>query len=160
MEAKNEHLKQQAKMVLDFNDSGEYTKPSPRLYPHQWSWDSAFIALGYATYDTGRARRELASLFAGQWSNGLLPHIIFNPELNNYFPGSRVWRTGESPDAPSGRRTSGVVQPPAHAIATLRAYRRGKLSCPHAMGLWLSQLAAWLAANPPPPVERMPEQYR
>lgn len=43
---------------------------------------------------------------------------------------------------------------------TLRAYRRGKLSCPHAMGLWLSQLAAWLAANPPPPVERMPEQYR
>lgn len=124
MEAKNEYLKQQARMVLDFNYSGEYTKPSPRLYPHQWSWDSAFIAMGYATYDTDRARRELVSLFAGQWSNGLLPHIIFNSELNNYFPGSRVWRTGGSPDAPQGRRTSGVVQPPAHAIAALRAYRR------------------------------------
>ncbi len=124
MEAKDEHLKQQARMVLDFNWTGEYTKPSPRLYPHQWSWDSAFIAMGYATYDTGRARRELGSLFAGQWSNGLLPHIIFNPELNNYFPGSRVWRTGGSPDAPQGRRTSGVVQPPAHAIAALRAYQR------------------------------------
>ena len=42
---------------------------------------------------------------------------------------------------------------------TLRAYRRGKLSCPHAMGLWLSQLSAWIAANPPPPVERLPEQF-
>ncbi|MDN5698550.1 MAG: glycoside hydrolase [Rubrobacter sp.] len=124
MGKQNERLKQQARMVLDFNWSGEYTKPSPRLYPHQWSWDSAFIALGYATYDTDRARRELRSLFDGQWSNGLLPHIVFNPELDNYFPGSGMWRTEESPDAPRDRGTSGVIQPPAHAIAALRAYQR------------------------------------
>jgi hypothetical protein len=30
-------LIQQAKMVLDFNWTGQYTKPGPRLYPHQWS---------------------------------------------------------------------------------------------------------------------------
>ncbi len=35
----------EAKMVLDFNWTGEYTKPAPRLYPHQWSWDSALIAI-------------------------------------------------------------------------------------------------------------------
>ena len=117
-------LIQQARIVLDFNWTGEYTKPSPRLYPHQWSWDSAFIALGYAAYDTTRARRELASLFAGQWTSGLLPHIVFNPELNNYFPGSRVWRTELSPHSPSGRRTSGAVQPPVHAIAARRIHDR------------------------------------
>lgn len=43
---------------------------------------------------------------------------------------------------------------------TLRRFRRGTKPCPHAMGLWLSQLAAWMAANPPPPVERLPEQCR
>ena len=36
-----------AKMVLDFNWAGDYTKPGPRLYPHQWSWDSALITIGY-----------------------------------------------------------------------------------------------------------------
>ena len=111
-------------MVLDFNYSGEYTKPSPRLYPHQWSWDSAFIAMGYATYDTDRSRRELVSLFAGQWSNGLLPHIIFNSELNNYFPGSRVWRTGGSPDAPQGPKLG--LQLVARAQALLERGRLGR----------------------------------
>lgn len=122
MEDDGGRLIQQARIILDFNWTGEYTKPSPRLYPHQWSWDSAFIALGYATYDTSRARQELESLFAGQWKNGLLPHIVFNPELNNYFPGSRVWRTELSLHAPSERRTSGAVQPPVHATAARRVY--------------------------------------
>ncbi len=27
----------QAKAVLDFNWTGEYTQPGPRLYPRQWS---------------------------------------------------------------------------------------------------------------------------
>lgn len=43
---------------------------------------------------------------------------------------------------------------------TLRRYRRGTTPCPHAMGLWLSQFAAWIAANPAPPVERQPEHSR
>ena len=41
----------EAKMVLDFNWTGEYTKPGPRLYPHQWSWGSALIAIGYSHFD-------------------------------------------------------------------------------------------------------------
>ena len=49
---KDEMLVRQAKAVLDFNWTGEYTMPGPRLYPHQWSWDSALIALRAAKVDT------------------------------------------------------------------------------------------------------------
>jgi hypothetical protein len=117
-----EDLLQQAKLVLDFNSAGEYTRPGPRLYPHQWSWDSALIALGYAHYDQARATGELAHLFEGQWKNGLLPQIIFNPRFDRYFPGIEFWHAERSPDAPRNRRTSGVVQPPVHATAALRVY--------------------------------------
>ena len=41
-------LLESAKAVLDQNWLGHATKPAPRLYPHQWSWDSAFIALALA----------------------------------------------------------------------------------------------------------------
>jgi hypothetical protein len=76
-------LVRQARAVLDFNWTGEYTMPGPRLYPHQWSWDSAFIAIGYSRYDQERAMRELRHLFEAQWKNGLLPQIIFNPHFTN-----------------------------------------------------------------------------
>jgi len=62
-----------AKTVVDFNWTGHYTQPGPRLYPHQWSWDSAFIAIGYARYNQNRAVKELNHLFSSQWENGLLP---------------------------------------------------------------------------------------
>ena len=39
MQKADKRLVQQARMVLDFNWTGEYTMPGPRLYPHQWSWD-------------------------------------------------------------------------------------------------------------------------
>ena len=55
----DERLVQQAQLVLDFNWNGEYTEPGPRLYPHQWSWDSAFIAMGYAHYAQDRATAEI-----------------------------------------------------------------------------------------------------
>ena len=79
MQKADKRLVQQAQMVLDFNWTGEYTMPGPRLYPHQWSWDSAFIAIGYSRYDQERATRELRHLFEAQWKNGLLPQLVFNP---------------------------------------------------------------------------------
>ncbi len=119
-------LIRQAKMVLDFNWTGEYTQPGPRLYPHQWSWDSAFIAIGYAHYDQERAIKELRHLFESQWKNGLLPQIVFNPHFHDYFPGPGFWHANESPDAPSHRKTSGVVLPPVHATAALYVYRHAQ----------------------------------
>jgi mannosylglycerate hydrolase len=87
MHKADEQLVQQAQMVLDFNWNGEYTQPGPHLYPHQWSWDSALIAIGYAHYHQDRAMQELSHLFESQWKNGLLPQIVFNPRFGEYFPG-------------------------------------------------------------------------
>jgi hypothetical protein len=112
-----------AKTVLSFNWTGRYTQPGPRLYPHQWSWDSAFIAIGYAHYDQRRAVKELNHLFDSQWKNGLLPQIVFNPHFSEYFPGIGFWHAERSPYVPRHRKTSGVVQPPVHATAALHVYR-------------------------------------
>jgi hypothetical protein len=124
MQSDETFLVQQAQMVLDFNWTGEYTKPGPRLYPHQWSWDSALIAIGYSRYDQDRATKELAHLLDAQWKNGLLPQIVFNPRFGMYFPGIDFWHAYESPDAPKHVKTSGIVQPPVHATAALRIHQR------------------------------------
>src|SRR5215213_3448596 len=69
-----------ARHVLRRNDMGDWTRAAPNLYPHQWSWDSAFIAIGLAHFNTRRAARELLALFEHQWRTGKVPHIVFNPE--------------------------------------------------------------------------------
>ncbi|HLJ62048.1 MAG TPA: trehalase family glycosidase [bacterium] len=100
----------QALAVLRRNDMGDYTRPSPRLYPHQWNWDSAFVALALAHLDWPRMEREVDALLAAQWANGMLPHIHYNPGVSGYFPGPEWW-----PDVPvrrAGERTSGISHPP------------------------------------------------
>jgi hypothetical protein len=63
--------------VLRRNDLGRVTSAAPALYPHQWSWDAAFVAIGLARVDVPRAITELRSLLAARWSTGMLPHIVF-----------------------------------------------------------------------------------
>ena len=79
--------------VLRANDLGGRTRPAPRLYPHQWSWDSALIAIGLAYVDPGRALRELETLFAARWADGRVPHIVYNPAAppDTYFPDAGRW---------------------------------------------------------------------
>ncbi len=106
--------------VLRENDLGGWTKPAPRLYPYQWSWDSAFIAIGLVHVDPLRAVRELETLFTAQWADGRVPHIVFNNEAptQDYFPDPGWWASQKfSPPAPADTPTSGLVQPPVHAIA-------------------------------------------
>jgi hypothetical protein len=117
-------LAEKAKAVLDTNWTGSYTRPSEGLYPYQWSWDSAFISFAYAHYDENRAQQELLSLFKGQWSNGLLPHIVFHQEAKDYSPGPELWKSEQCPHAPPSPRTSGIVQPPIHSTAALHIYRK------------------------------------
>ena len=114
-----------AAAVLDANWTGHATRASARLYPHQWSWDSACIAIGYSRWNQVRAQSELRSLFAGQWLNGLLPHIRFAPGAR-YFPGPEFWQTHVSELAPSEPATSGIVQPPVHATAAWEVFRRAQ----------------------------------
>jgi len=118
----------EARAVLERNwqPARNSTIPSYGLYPHQWSWDSGFIAIGYAGYNPARARAELTSLFRAQWSNGLLPHIVFNPDVPRgaYFPDG-VWWQSETQSAgrcPVGISTSGIVDPPVHVGAALRVF--------------------------------------
>ena len=110
-----------ARQVLEKNWRGTYTSPSPQLYPHQWSWDSAFVAIGYSHYAQVNAQRELVSIFEGQWANGMLPHIVFR-SASPYFPGPEYWQIALSRDAPR-IETSGITQPAVHAIAALEIYR-------------------------------------
>ena len=122
--ASEAELTRSALAVLEQNSLDAGTAPSRRLYPHQWSWDSACVAIGYARSDQERAERELASLFAGQWRNGLLPHIVFT-EGARYFPGPEFWQTQRAADAPARPQTSGIVQPAVHGTAAWEVFRHG-----------------------------------
>ena len=111
-------LAARAAYILRDNSNGVITKAAPALYPHQWSWDAAFNAIGLATVDLPRARAELDSLFAGQWRNGMVPHIVFDPAEDGYWPGPAEWQCARfSEDATSCPPTSGICNPPVHAIA-------------------------------------------
>lgn len=108
--------------VLEANWTGSSTVPSRSLYPHQWSWDSAFIAIGLRHLSPLRAQTELETLLAAQWGDGRVPHIVFNPSvpLDAYFPSPDFWRSstaGRAAGAPRTVQTSGIVQPPVHALA-------------------------------------------
>ena len=112
-----------AKAVLHKNDRGNFTVPSGELYPHQWLWDSCFIAIGLRHLDVERAKMELLSLLRGQWKNGMLPHMIFGDERQKYAddPGRRtMWRSWLNPFSPDDVATSGITQPPMLAEAVVR----------------------------------------
>ncbi|WP_241672017.1 hypothetical protein [Streptomyces sp. IB2014 016-6] len=115
-------LRAAASRVLLANWTGASTVPSHTLYPHQWSWDSAFIAIGLARLSPRRAQRELETLLGAQWGDGRVPHIVFNPAVPHeaYFPSPDFWRSstaGAAAGAPPDIETSGIVQPPVHALA-------------------------------------------
>ncbi len=113
-------LTEHARDVLRADDRGGYTVPSPRLYPYQWLWDAGFIALGWATFDEKRAWEELERLFSAQWSDGMVPHIVFHRADPGYFPGPEVWA------APGPVPSSGITQPPVLASIVWRLLERAK----------------------------------
>jgi glycogen debranching enzyme len=104
-------MEEAAHAILARNDRGGYTVPTDRLYPFQWNWDSAFVAMGFATFDVDRAYRELERLVEGQWDDGMIPHIVFHAPSDTYFPGPDVWGTRHRIP------TSGITQPPVFGMA-------------------------------------------
>ena len=100
-----------------------YTRPTAEgLYPHQWNWDSAFAALGWATVEPPRAYAELHAL-AGMRSDddGLVPHLAYSPRPETYFPAADWWPPRWSAD---GRRTSSISQPPVAATCLRLLFER------------------------------------
>jgi glucosylglycerate hydrolase len=95
-----------ARQVLRQNAMGDWTRAAPILYPHQWSWDSAFIAIGPAHFNTRRATKVLLALFGHQWGTGKVPHVGFNPEApsGSYFPGPQHWAYAAASPVPRPRR--------------------------------------------------------
>lgn len=112
-------LTQEANRVLTLNDLGKSTRPTAKLYPHQWLWDSAFIAIGLRHKNVERAKDEIRSLLAGQWTNGMVPYIIFGP-AKEYHAGPSLWKSYVNPHCPEGVQTSGGTQPPMIAEAVVR----------------------------------------
>ena len=104
-----------AERVLRLNDNGGYTGPSRSTYPHQWNWDSALAALGWAELDCDRAWTELETLARARDAHGMIPHIAFHTRVSDrlngrlrgvlttvarpyarYLPGPRWWARARS----------------------------------------------------------------
>jgi hypothetical protein len=120
-------LLESASAVLKQNDRGLYTIPAEGLYPHQWLWDSCFIAIGLRHLDVERAKIELLSLLRAQWSNGMVPHMIFTPGENQHRIDYGMWQSWVSPFAPDGISTSGITQPPLLAEAVVQVGEKMEL---------------------------------
>ena len=106
-----DELDARSRAILAANDRGGYTVPNELVYPFQWNWDFAFVAMGMATYDADRAWRELELLFVGQWADGMVPSIVFHQPHPGYYPGPDAWGTTHAPP------TTGISQPPVAATA-------------------------------------------
>jgi hypothetical protein len=114
-----------AAKVLKTNDRQLWTVPAGDLYPHQWLWDSCFIAIGLRHIDVERAQTEIRSLLRGQWDNGMLPNIIFSHKAEKRH--IDLWRSWVNPYAPQDVATSGITQPPMVAEAVLKIGQKLKL---------------------------------
>jgi hypothetical protein len=133
-------LRTSAENVLRGNDNGGYTVPSRATYPHQWNWDSALAALGWAELDPARAWLELETLAGARDRQGMIPHIAFHSRMPDrvngrlrgmltmvarpyarYLPGPRWWGRRVSAD---GRRISGITQPPVAATCMRLLFER------------------------------------
>jgi hypothetical protein len=67
-----------------------------------------------------RAWTEVETLLAGQWDNGMVPHILFHRPDPQYFPGPDVW--GCKGPIPS----SGISQPPVAATFIRAIWEKDK----------------------------------
>jgi hypothetical protein len=116
---------EEARAVLKANDQGSYTLPAPGLYPHQWLWDSCFVAIGLRHLDIDRAKMEILSILRGQWHNGMLPHMVLLGQ-RRYRRDRDIWRSWSNALSPDDVATSGITQPPVLAEAIVQIGKRMK----------------------------------
>lgn len=113
------NIELEARKLLEANrrvdKSGyEYTAPSADHYPYQWLWDSCFHAITLAQFDQGAAKKELISLLSKQFTDGMVPHIIYwSPGILHLFR----WGT---------EGVSALTQPPMIAYAAWEVHRAAK----------------------------------
>ena len=117
------NLINKAQKTLLGNRRRGYTLPTNnKLYPAQWNWDSAFIALGYSYFNLNYALKEITTLLDGQWKDGMVPHILFHNPNTNYYPNYTAWNCGNK------IRSSGITQPPILATILKLILDKNKIS--------------------------------
>lgn len=104
--------------LLDFNNSRSFIVPSAGQYPHLWLWDACFHAIILAYMRPELAGRELRAAVQAQRPDGMLPHIVFNPDVD---PGGYRPNPG---DYGTGGPYSGLTQPPLVAPAMRVVFAR------------------------------------
>lgn len=109
---KDDLVKKAKEILYKNHQDGDFTIPSEGLYPFQWKWDAGFIALGWAHFDMEKAKKEIETLFAAQWDNGFIPHIVFHNESDTYFPGPDFHESKLHPQSSKKYRSTGMTQPP------------------------------------------------
>jgi len=130
-------IDQRARSILTENDHGSYTVPTKGLYPFQWNWDSALVALGISEFDPERAWLEIETLLSAQWDSGMVPHIIFWQNDAGYFPGPDEWDTKHIPP------TSGLTQPPVAATIVRHLLERSGEQYHERARKIIARLNAW-----------------
>ena len=118
----NRYIKNAQKILIGNRKRG-YTLPTNnKLYPAQWNWDSAFIALGYSYFNLNFALKEIKTLLDGQWKDGMIPHILFHNTDTNYYPNHTAWNCGNK------IHSSGITQPPVLASILKQIIDKNKIT--------------------------------
>lgn len=110
-------LKENTSTVVYNGKEYQRTVPSESFYTHGWKWDSETVAMGLIHTESNpqRAFDEIRAVLVGQWDNGFIPQIRYNPTVKKYYPQAEKWRTEKvrQKEVP----TSGITQPPILAIS-------------------------------------------
>jgi len=112
-DAEDDQVKSAARGVLQSawrNDRG-YCLPNADVYPHMWLWDSCFHSIAWASLGDQRGVVELGHALHMQFSNGFLPHMVYEGP-DTVYRGPRF-------------DVSCFTQPPVYSLAMTWARRNG-----------------------------------
>jgi hypothetical protein len=116
-----------------------FSVPSPRSYPWQWYWDSAFHAIVRSRYEPERARQELMTLLTAMRPDGFIGHtILWGTPLD-------LGRAVRYNIASRADLMTSTIQPPIVAWAWSRAL--GDPAADPEAAAALGRHHAWLRAN-------------
>ncbi|MCR8722863.1 MGH1-like glycoside hydrolase domain-containing protein [Frigidibacter sp. ROC022] len=91
---------------LHAGDRGTYCEIGPDRASVQGLWSSCLCALGLARTDESRAWTEIETLFAHQWPDGMVPHLVFHGGPERMGAEAGLWDSGRAVP------TSGLSQSP------------------------------------------------
>lgn len=97
-----------------------WTVPSREYYVHQWHWDSCTAAMALVHVNPELAQDELKSLTAGQWPDGNIGMITYNPKETKYYSKESNWDTDRF--AKGDFKSAGLSNPPLFGIAVGHVY--------------------------------------